>query len=111
MKTEQIYKWGYDRKKAIAKFKKLYPESNGIKTRFIQISEPNEPMKETSENLNDVVAEILDSMKNYTAFGQNPAMSEVVIEDNKKVETDEFQDSDSVQFHYGIDDINKEDML
>ena len=93
MKTEQIYKWGYDRKKAITKYKKLFPESNGFKTRFSNFNKEIDP-----NNLNEVVGSILDSMKHYRVFTKPKEEKE------KWHETDPSLDTESVKFHFDEND-------
>ena len=98
MKTEQIYKWGYDRKKAITKYKQLFPESNGFKTRFSNFTKEID-----SNDLNQVVGSILDSMKHYRVFTQPKAQKE------KWQETDPSLETESIRFHF--DDNDNVDVL
>ena len=55
IRTDQIYKWGYDCKMAMKRYSKLFPESNGIKARFSKSS------KDINKNdMNDVVDNIVE---------------------------------------------------
>lgn len=96
MKTEQIYKWGYDRKKSIKKYKQLFPESDGFKTRFSNFTKEID-----SNDLNQVVGSILDSMKHYRVFTQQKAQKEKCQESDPSVETE------SIKFHFD----DEEDVL
>ena len=93
MRTDQIYKWGYDRKMAMKRYSKLYPESNGIKARFAKAS------KDINNNdMNDVVDNIVESMKQYKIYNQYNE------ENSDNNDDDDDSDSDintqSVIFHY-----------
>ena len=79
MRTDQIYKWGYDRKKAMKRYSKLYPESNGIKARFAKVDK-----RINKNNMNDVVDNIIDSMKHYKIYNQS---AEDLLDDESDVET------------------------
>ena len=79
MRTDQIYKWGYDRKKAMRRYSKLYPESNGIKARFAKVDK-----RVNKNNMNDVVDNIIDSMKHYKIYNQS---AEDLLDDESDVET------------------------
>ena len=90
MRTDQIYKWGYDRKKAMKKYSKLFPQSNGIKARFAKV------IKEVNKNdMNDVVDNIVDTMKHYKMYSQQ-------IEESSDDDDDSDNDihTQSVIFHF-----------
>ena len=87
MRADQIYKWGYDRKKAMKRYSTLYPESNGIKARFAQAN------KEVDKsNMNGIVDSIIDSMKYYKIYDKS--IEEESDDDDSDIE------NQAVIFHF-----------
>ena len=97
IRTDQIYKWGYDRKMAMKRYLKLYPESNGMKARFVKSS------KDINKNdMNDVVDNIVESMKQYKIYNQ-------CKEENSDYDSDSDINTQSLIFHY--DETNEAQIL
>mmetsp|Transcript_15903 Transcript_15903/g.18422 ORF Transcript_15903/g.18422 Transcript_15903/m.18422 type:complete len:80 (+) Transcript_15903:421-660(+) len=72
MRTDQVYKWGYDRKKRLSK------EQPALRNKTFPPTPKTFPPKVYAEqsNLNDVVRQLLDTVDREGILGTDPFFSE-----------------------------------